>query len=307
MSPVIEIEGLSKRFGSTQAVSDLSFSVGEGTIVGFLGPNGAGKSTTLRALLGLVRPDSGTALIDGKPFVELDDPIRQVGAVLEGGGAHPGRSGRNHLRALALAGGVPSARVEEVLALVDLDHGDSGRRVKGYSLGMKQRLGLAAALLGEPRALILDEPANGLDPAGIRWLRDLLRSMADRGHSVLISSHVLAEVAQTADQVVVINRGRSIAQAPIEELLATRGGSGMRVAGPEIGPLVEALRAAGATVSAADGSSAIVGGKSGEQIGAAALEHGVVLAELTPVESSLEDIFLELTDDEEPDQMGHPS
>src|SRR3954466_14550656 len=213
----IEIDGLTKRFGSTVAVDGLSFHVGEGRIVGFLGPNGAGKSTTLRCLLSLIKPSSGTATVEGRPFLQADDPARTVGAVLEVGAAHPGRSGRNHLRALALAADVPRDRVEQVLAMVDMKE-SAHRRVGGYSLGMKQRIGLAAALLGDPRILVLDEPANGLDPAGIRGLRDLLRSLADQGRAILISSHVLSEISLIADDAVVINHGRSVIQAPISAL-----------------------------------------------------------------------------------------
>jgi ABC-2 type transport system ATP-binding protein len=296
VSPPIEIEGLSKSFGSTQAVSDLSFTVGEGRVVGFLGPNGAGKTTTLRALLALIRADRGSTRIEGRPFAELPDPAGTVGAVLEGGGGHPGRSGRNHLRALALAAGIPTSRVQEVLELVDLA-GAADRRVKGYSLGMKQRLGLAAAMLGDPRVLILDEPANGLDPAGIRWLRDLLRSLADQGRAVLVSSHVLAEVANTADEVVVISNGRSIAQAPVAELISG-GDGGIRVSSLEIERLAEALRAAGAAVESTGKDAAVVRGLRAEQVGEAALEHRVVLTELTPAATTLEDVFLELTGSE---------
>jgi ABC-2 type transport system ATP-binding protein len=293
----IEIEGLSKSFGKTRAVQDLSFTVPEGTVVGFLGPNGAGKTTTLRALLGLIKPDGGATSIEGKHFTELPDPAATVGAVLEVGGAHAGRSGRNHLRALAMAAGIPRGRVEEVLELVDLT-GAADRRTKGYSLGMKQRLGLAAALLGNPRVLILDEPANGLDPAGIRWLRDLLRSLADQGHTVLVSSHVLAEIANTADYAVVINQGRSVAQAPVAELIAG-GDSGIRVASPDIDRLADAVKAAGATVEPIGNGAIVVRGLTAEEVGRAALDQKVVLTELTPTVASLEDVFLQLTGGEE--------
>jgi ABC-2 type transport system ATP-binding protein len=279
-------------------VEGLSFDVGEGRIVGFLGPNGAGKSTTLRSLLGLIRPTSGQALIEGKPFAQAKDPARTVGAVLEVGAAHPGRSGRNHLRTLALASGLPFSRVEEVLEMVDLG-GAARRRVGGYSLGMKQRLGLAAALLGDPRILVLDEPANGLDPAGIRWLRDLLRSLAGTGHSILISSHVLSEISLIADDAVVINHGRSVVQAPISELTSART-AGMRIAGPGAADLAERLRSGGTKVDAGEEDSFVVHGVSGEEIGHLAVEHRLVLSELSPVARSLEDVFLELTSDEEP-------
>ena len=239
MAHAIEVSNLSKRFGDVVAVDDLSFTVDEGRIVGFLGPNGAGKTTTLRMLLGLVYPTGGSSTIFGTDYHRLDDPVRQVGAVLDGGMLHPGRTGRNHLRALAKAAGVPAARTEELLQLVALADA-ANRRAGGYSLGMRQRLGLAAALLGDPRVLVLDEPANGLDPQGIRWLRDFLRSLAREGRAVLVSSHVLAEVSQTADDVVVINRGRSVAQGTLTDLIA-RSGGGMRVAGPDVRRLRELL------------------------------------------------------------------
>ncbi|HEV2712562.1 MAG TPA: ATP-binding cassette domain-containing protein, partial [Gaiellaceae bacterium] len=200
---MIEVDHLTKRYGKTVAVNDLTFRVTPGRITGFLGPNGAGKTTTLKAILSLIRPTSGTTRVLGKPYRELEDPAREVGAVLETSRYHPGRSGRNHLRVLAAQAAIPSSRVEEVLELVAMKEA-ARRRVGGYSMGMRQRLGLAAALLGDPELLVLDEPANGLDPAGIRWLRDLLRSLAARGRTILVSSHVLAEVEQIADEVVII-------------------------------------------------------------------------------------------------------
>lgn len=213
----IEIEGLTKVFGETTAVDDLSFEVAPGRITGFLGPNGAGKTTTLRMLLGLIEPTLGSATFDGKPYRDLRDPRSQVGAVLEASGMHPGRSGYNHLRVIQRAAGFSAGRVDEVLAMVDLKH-DSSRRVGKYSLGMRQRLALATAMLGDPEVLILDEPANGLDPAGIHWLRDLLRRMASEGRTILVSSHILAEVAQTVDDVVIIGNGRLLRKARISEI-----------------------------------------------------------------------------------------
>jgi ABC-2 type transport system ATP-binding protein len=217
--PAIEVAGLTKRFGRAAAVHDLSFSVAYGRITCFLGPNGAGKTTTLRAVLGLIRPDSGTARIAGRRYAELADPASTVGALLDAGAVHPGRSGRNHLRVLGRAAGIPDRRADELLATAGLQH-VAGRRAGGYSLGMRQRLGLAAALLGDPQVLILDEPANGLDPAGIRWLRDLLRSLAGDGRAVLVSSHLLAEVGQTADDIVMVSRGSSVLQGPLRDILA---------------------------------------------------------------------------------------
>jgi ABC-2 type transport system ATP-binding protein len=216
--PVVSVRALTKRFDDVVAVEDLTFSLEAGTVTGFLGPNGAGKTTTLRLLLGLARPTAGEALVFGRCYAELDSPARRVGAALESNDFHPGRSGRDHLHALALAAEIPLGRVDEVLELVELRPA-APRRVKTYSLGMRQRLGLAGALLGDPELLLLDEPANGLDPAGVHWLRRFLRDFAEQGRTVLIASHILAEVAQTVDQVVIIDRGRLRAAAPLAELM----------------------------------------------------------------------------------------
>jgi ABC-2 type transport system ATP-binding protein len=218
---VVSVQGLTKRYGDVLAVDDLTFALGTGTVTGFLGPNGAGKTTTLRMLLGLSEPTAGEALVFGRRYRELDQPARRVGAVLESNDFDPGRTGGDHLRALALAAEIPANRVDEVLELVELA-ANAHRRVKTYSLGMRQRLGLAAALLGDPELLVLDEPANGLDPAGMHWLRGFLRSFAEGGRTVLVSSHLLAEVAQAVDQVMIIDRGRLVAAERLEEL--TRGG-----------------------------------------------------------------------------------
>jgi ABC-2 type transport system ATP-binding protein len=220
---VVTVGSLTKRYGDLVAVDDLTFSLHAGTITGFLGPNGAGKTTTLRLLLGLAEPAAGEALVFGRRYRELDDPAGRVGAVLESSDFHPGRSGRDHLRALAIAARIPPERIEEVLALVELE-APADRRVKTYSLGMRQRLGLAAALLGDPELLVLDEPANGLDPAGVHWLRRFLHWFAEKGRTVLISSHMLAEAAQTVDQVVIIDRGRLVASGRLDEL-TERGGT----------------------------------------------------------------------------------
>jgi ABC-2 type transport system ATP-binding protein len=294
MSHAIEVSGLTKHFGKIVAVDDLSFTVDEGRVVGFLGPNGAGKTTTLRMLLGLVNPTAGTATVHGRPFVEIEDPVHTVGAVLDGGMLHPGRTGRNHLKTLAKATGISPQRVEELLELVALkDSGD--RRAGGYSLGMRQRLGLAGALLGDPRVLMLDEPANGLDPQGIRWLRDFLRQLASEGRAILVSSHVLAEVAQTADDVVVISHGRSVAQAPLKEIMAHSSGSGgMKVRGPDVRRLGDLLYAQGVQVSGTD-HEILVRGQSGEDIGRVIAQNQLVVSELSPVGASLEDVFFELT------------
>jgi ABC-2 type transport system ATP-binding protein len=295
----IEISGLSKSFGAVRAVSDLSFEVEAGRITGFLGPNGAGKSTTIRMLLGLVNVDAGTALFDGKVYEDLEHPSAEVGAVLEDASFHPGRSGRNHLRILAAAGGHPPERVEEVLELVGI--ADAGnRRVKGYSMGMRQRLAIAAALLGDPEVLILDEPANGLDPPGIRWMRDMLRAEAEKGRAVLISSHLLSEVSQTADDVVVIAKGELRASGPLEQVVhGGKGGGTIRVAAPDAAALAAALDAAGLDHSGDPSGGLLVSGATGEQVGAAANARRVALSELTEVSRSLEDVFLELTGEEE--------
>src|SRR5919112_401973 len=215
----IRVERLTKRYGETLAVDDLSFTVEAGHVTGFLGPNGSGKSTTMRALLGLIRPTSGRALVEGKPFAELRDPVRSVGVSLDARDVHPGRTGRSHLRTLAAAAGLPNSRVDEVLDMTELTPARD-RRVKGYSMGMRQRLALAAAPLGEPKIPLLDEPANGLDPQGMRWLRDILVALAAEGRAVLISSHLLSEVEQTVDSVVVIGVGRLVMQGSLEDLVA---------------------------------------------------------------------------------------
>ena len=291
---MIEVEGLSKKFGSTIAVDDLTFSVHPGNVTGFLGPNGAGKSTTMRAILGLVRPTAGTTAVLGKRYSELDDPARHVGTLLETFDAHPGRSGRNHLRVLALAAGIPRSRVEEVLSLVDLREAGK-RRVKGYSLGMRQRLGLAAALLGDPEVLVLDEPANGLDPQGMRWLREFLRALAGEGRTILISSHVLAEVAQTVDEVVIIHRGKLVRQAAMGDVEAMAAGS-TTVRSPSADQLAVLLAEGGIeAILGEDGRLSVVAPP--ERVGEIAAEHGIVLHELTVERASLEEIFLELTGD----------
>ena len=294
---MIEVEHLSKRFGATLAVDDLSFTVSPGTVTGFLGPNGAGKSTTLRAILGLVHPDRGRTAVLGQPYVALERPYVRVGAVLETTEAHPGRSGLNHLRVLATAARIGRSRVAEVLDLVEM-RGYAGRRVKTYSLGMRQRLALAAALLGDPEVLVLDEPANGLDPQGIRWLRDLLRSLADEGRTVLVSSHVLAEVAQTVDDVVIIHEGRLVRHAKMAELPAVKGPSAF-VRTPEPARFSAILEQAGIDVgSSGDGELTAVAPT--ERIGELAAANGIVLHELTAPRATLEEVFLELTGGEEP-------
>ena len=293
---MLEVRDLTKRFGQNVAVDGLSFKATPGRVLGFLGANGAGKTTTLRTLLGLTLPSSGTATVDGRPYRELDDPIGTVGAVLEGPQFHPGRTGRNHLRVIAMAAGRPRDRVEEVLRLVELE-GAGDKRVKTYSLGMRQRLSLAGALLGDPRALVLDEPANGLDPQGIRWLRDFLRAQVTDGRTVLVSSHVLAEMAQTVDEVVVISHGKLVAQGSLDEL--TQGvAAPIWVRGPEPERLHAALVAregVDAEPGEAEGGWLSVRGATLEEVGTTAAENGIPVYELYRPRQSLESVFLELT------------
>ncbi|HEY2788486.1 MAG TPA: ATP-binding cassette domain-containing protein [Gaiellales bacterium] len=292
MAPVVRAESLTKRFGKLTAVDNLSFALEPGTITGFLGPNGAGKTTTLRMLLGLAAPSAGQALIFERPYAQIERPALRIGAVLEATDFHPGRSGRNHLRTLSQAVGIPDSRVDEVLRTVELDSA-ARRRVKGYSLGMRQRLGLAAALLGDPELLVLDEPANGLDPEGVRWLRDFLRRFAGSGHTVLVSSHVLAEVAQTVDHVLIINRGKLVRESRLDELTATIGGA-VIVRSPQAEQLADALRRAEIEAIAQD-HRLLVHGTTTERVGEIAAAAGIVLHELRTEESSLEEVFLELT------------
>jgi ABC-2 type transport system ATP-binding protein len=294
----VEINGISKRFGSVQAVSDLSFEVEAGRVTGFLGPNGAGKSTTLRILLGLVHADGGSAGFDGRRFEELEHPSAEVGCVLEEASFHPGRSGRNHLRILAAAGGHPPSRVDEVLEQVGLA-GAGHRRAKGYSMGMRQRLAIAAALLGDPEVLILDEPANGLDPPGIRWMRDLLRSEAARGRAVLVSSHLLSEIAQSVDDIVVISKGELRASGPLQQVIGQAEGGVTRVRAGDPEALGSALSAAGIEFERDDSGALLARGAAPEAVGEAANRHHVALSELVLIGRSLEDVFFELTGGEE--------
>ncbi|HEU5206841.1 MAG TPA: ATP-binding cassette domain-containing protein [Gaiellaceae bacterium] len=307
---MIRAEHLTKRFGKVLAVDDLSFALQRGTVTGFLGPNGAGKTTTLRMLLHLVEPTSGQALVFGGRYQDLERPASRVGAVLEAADFHPGRSGRDHLFALALALGgeredgnwflgrerSAAKRVDTLLDLVELKSAGR-RRVGSYSLGMRQRLGLAGALLGDPELLILDEPANGLDPEGVRWLRDFMRSFAAGGKTVLVSSHVLAEVQQTVDQVVIINKGKLVTFEPLAQLTARLTGA-VRVRAPGAHRLQAALAAEGIRSTLLDGDELLVDGAPGARIGELAFAAGIPLHELTPESSSLEDVFLELTAEE---------
>jgi ABC-2 type transport system ATP-binding protein len=289
----IVVSGLTKVYKSVRAVDNLSFTVQAGRVTGFLGPNGAGKTTTLRMLLNLVRPTAGTATIGGRRYADLKDPVRQVGAILEASGAHRGRTGRNHLRMLCDAAGIPIGRAEAVLEMVNLTAA-AGRKFKGYSLGMRQRLGIAVALLGDPEVLILDEPANGLDPEGIRWMRDLLKSLADQGRTVLVSSHLLSEMEILADDLVIIAAGVLVRQGTVAEIIDSMGATQMRVRTPRPDELLAALGSAITVARTADGAL-LVTGADGPTIGAAAERAGAQIHELTVDRPDLENVFLQLT------------
>lgn len=299
----IEVRDITKRFGSVLAVDRLSFTVEPGRVTGFLGPNGAGKTTTLRMILGLVKPSGGDAIIGGQTYRELSQPQQSVGALLESTSFHPGRSGRDHLRVVAMSAGVPEARVDELLELVALT-GDADRRAGGYSMGMRQRLGLAAALLGDPGVLVLDEPANGLDPEGMRWLRGLLRTLADRGRTIVISSHVLSEVEQTVDDVVIIARGRLVHASTLADLEASVGRT-VYVVTPNREALRSTVADAGLSLAPADDASGdtddeteaaafIVSGTTPAELGRIAYRTGIELHELRRADLSLEETFLRL-------------
>jgi ABC-2 type transport system ATP-binding protein len=288
---MITVSGLTKKYGDRTVVDDVSFALEPGTVTGFLGPNGAGKTTTMRMITGLVPASAGQALVTGKPYAELPNPGAVMGTLLDAAAVHPGRTGRTHLRLLAATIGVPDRRVDEVLDLVGLTAA-AGRRIGGYSLGRRQRLGIAAALLADPSVLMFDEPANGLDPEGIRWMRDLLRHHAARGGTVLLSSHLLGEVEHTVDRLLVIGAGKIVADGPISELLSA-GGTTVRALDPAA--LATALTAAGLEVQPGSGDVLVVPGASPEHIGALAAAGGHVLIDLRPSEQGLEDLFFQLT------------
>ncbi|WP_200948288.1 MULTISPECIES: ABC transporter ATP-binding protein [unclassified Kitasatospora] len=291
---MIEVNELTKRYGSTTAVHDLTFTVRPGCVTGFLGPNGAGKSTTLRMILGLHRPTSGSALVEGRPFGDRSRGLRHVGALLDAGDLHGGRSARAHLSALAVSNRIPRGRVAEVLREVGLAE-VAGRRISGYSLGMRQRLGIAAALLGDPPVLLFDEPLNGLDPEGVRWVRGLFRRLAAEGRTVFVSSHLMTEMEHTADHLVVVGRGELIAAESLAEF-AARSGASVTVRTPDGAALATVLTAHGAVVRTDDGLLSVTGA-SAARIGELAFEHRLLLHELTPRTASLEQAFMELTAD----------
>ncbi|MFW3169880.1 ABC transporter ATP-binding protein [Geodermatophilus sp. CPCC 206100] len=291
---MIEVRGLTKRYGDVLAVDDLSFDVPPGKVTGFLGPNGAGKSTTMRMVLGLDRPTSGQALVNGRPFATFGEPLREAGALLDPGSAHPGRTGRNHLRVAARTNGVPAGRVDEVIELAGLGRA-ARRRIGGYSLGMRQRLGIAAALLADPRVLLFDEPVNGLDLDGVRWIRGLLRRLADEGRTVLVSSHLLSEMQQIADRLVVIGRGRLIADATTEEILRGLGHHQVRVRSAQADTLAGLLQERGRVVQRVGVGELLVDGTTAEEVGELANAASVALHHLSDVAQSLEEAYLSLT------------
>jgi ABC-2 type transport system ATP-binding protein len=303
---MIEARGLTKRYGDKLAVDRLSFRIEPGRITGFLGPNGAGKTTTMRLILGLDRPTSGTVTVNGKAFRQLAQPLREVGALLDAKAVHGGRSARNHLLCLAQAGGVPSRRVGEVLDLVGLSD-VAGKRSKGFSLGMGQRLGIAAALLGDPAILMFDEPVNGLDPEGILWIRNLMKALAAEGRTVFVSSHLMSEMENTADHLLVIGRGRLIADCSVAEFIARNSVATVRVRTPDANVLRTAVTAAGGTAVTADDGALLVQGLPAARIGDLAYQHRLRLHELAPAQASLEEAFMGLTADSVEFRAGIPA
>jgi len=292
---VIELAGLTKRYGRRVAVDDLTVTIRPGRVTGFLGPNGSGKTTTMRCVLGLARPTAGAATVLGRPYRELAEPMRRVGALIDPRARHPGRTAYRHLLALAQSNRLPAARVDEVIELVGLDS-VADDRVRGFSLGMGQRLGIAAALLGDPDVLLLDEPVNGLDPEGIRWVRELLRALADEGRTVLVSSHLMSEMEDTADHLVVLGRGRLLADVPMADLLGRH--AAVRVRSPQASLLARALERAGAAVDYEEDSALWVEGLDVVEVGDVAYLSGLRVHELTQINASLESAYLALTEDE---------
>jgi ABC-2 type transport system ATP-binding protein len=294
---MITAHSLAKRYGAVTAVDNLTFEVPPGLVTGFLGPNGSGKSTTMRMILGLDVPDSGSALIDGRPYSDLAWPLREVGGLLDAQAFHPARSARNHLRWVALTNDIPLRRVDEVLDQVGLSS-VAGRRTGKFSLGMSQRLGIAATLLGDPGVLLFDEPVNGLDPEGIRWVRNFLKGLAAEGRTVFVSSHLISEMSLTADRLIVIGRGRLIAETSVADFVRRSGRGAVKLVTPDLERFRSVLTAAGAEVSDGDGGSLTVEGLTAAQIGDLAARDGLRVHELTPIAGSLEDAFMALTQDE---------
>ena len=303
---MIHAEGLTKRYGDKTAVDDISFTVRPGIVTGFLGPNGAGKSTTMRMIVGLDRPSAGSVTVNGKRYAEHSAPLHEVGALLDAKAVHTGRSAYNHLLAMGATHGIGKARVREVIGLTGLDS-VAGKRVGGFSLGMGQRLGIAAALLGDPATLILDEPVNGLDPEGVMWVRNLARHLAGEGRTIFLSSHLMSEMALTADHLVVLGRGRIIADAPVAEILAASTRTSVRLRSPEADRLLTLLRGPDVSVASGAQGELTVTGLSAPAIGDAAARAGIALHELTPVTASLEEAYMELTQDEVEYSTGAPA
>ena len=293
---MIEVRGLTKRYGAKIAVDDLTFSIKPGQVTGFLGPNGAGKTTTMRCILGLDYPTEGTITVDGKSYRDMSYPMREVGALLEAKAVHGGRSAYNHLLCLAQTNSLPKRRVGEVLELVGLTD-VAKKRSKGFSLGMSQRLGIAATLLGDPKVLMFDEPVNGLDPEGILWIRNLMKALAAEGRTVFVSSHLMSEMENTADHLIVIGRGKLIAATSMKEFVAGASGASVRVRTPSADQLVRAVTAKGATTSTDEDGAIEVRGMSAEQIGDLAFGEGIRLHELATVRASLEEAYMEVTAD----------
>lgn len=293
---MIEAHDLTKRYGPRTAVDGISFTIHPGTVTGFLGPNGAGKSTTMRMIVGLDRPTSGTVTVNGRPYARHRCPLTEVGALLDARAAHPGRSARSHLRTMAATHGIPTRRVDEVIEMTGLG-GVARKRVGGFSLGMGQRLGIASALLGDPRTLILDEPVNGLDPDGVRWVRTMVRELADEGRTVFLSSHLMSEMAQTADQLLVIGRGRIITSGPVQEVIDSVDAGAVRVRSPQPEELAALVRGDGGGVTPVEPGVLHLHGVTAERVGEAAARHGIVLHELTVLRASLEEAYMNLTQD----------
>jgi ABC-2 type transport system ATP-binding protein len=293
---MIEAHDLTKRYGTKAAVNGISFIIEPGTVTGFLGPNGAGKSTTMRMIVGLDRPTTGTVTVNGKPYDQHRSPLREVGVLLDAKAVHPGRSARAHLRTMAATHGIPASRVDEVIELTGLG-AVAKKRVGGFSLGMGQRLGIAAALLGDPRTLILDEPITGLDPEGVKWVRTLVRHLAGQGRTVFLSSHLMSEMTQTADQLLVIGKGRIITTGPVQDVIDSATAATVRVHSPQASVLAELVQGAGATVTSIDLGALEIRGLTAKQVGETAAAHGIVLHELSPQRASLEAAFISLTRD----------
>jgi ABC-2 type transport system ATP-binding protein len=293
---MIEAHELTKRYGDKTAVDHVSFTITPGSVTGFLGPNGAGKSTTMRMIVGLDRPTAGTVTVNGKPYARHRSPLKEVGALLDAKAVHSGRSARSHLRTMAATHNIPTKRVDHVIEMTGLA-GVATKRVGGFSLGMGQRLGIASAMLGDPRTLILDEPVNGLDPEGVQWVRQLVRQLASEGRTVFLSSHLMSEMAQTADQLLVIGRGRIIAAGPVQDVIDSVIGATVRVRSPRLGELVPLVHHDGVTVTEADDGAVDLHGITPAQIGDIAAAHGIPVHELSPQKASLEDAYMNLTQD----------